>query len=93
MILSNEDKILRKKLKNSTIWIGDNPKKSEQLQKRLFSLGFYWSRNKTKVCHTYKTSIQIWNDNELTYGYGEKTYEDFSRKLKSSSKKEVKINI
>jgi hypothetical protein len=37
--MSEEDIELRNKLKNSKIWIGENPELSKKLQLRLFKLG------------------------------------------------------
>ena len=44
-------------LSNTKVWIGDDPKLSEEIQKIAFSLGWSWGVNTVKPENTYDTSL------------------------------------
>jgi ribosomal protein S8 len=47
-------------LKNTKIWIGDNPELSSKIQKKLLSLGYYWVGNGNKYVEKYDKDHYFW---------------------------------
>jgi Fe2+ transport system protein FeoA len=95
-ILTISDEEYLEKLKGSKIWVGNNIKQSEKLEKRLLKLGFRWNGLK-KGQTIAKAGVNISSvksytlRNNLTMAYGTKIYTKFIIDM-SDDFKEVKIN-
>jgi len=55
---------------NCKIWIGDNPKLNEQVQKRIFELGYKWREEDDIVKYTDSTGLYLDEDKTLSYSTG-----------------------
>ena len=61
-------------LKNTKIWIGNNPDLSRRVQEKFFSLGITWKSNPTKVRNTDATCLFVNRTNEkIIESYRDKT--------------------
>jgi hypothetical protein len=54
-------------LKNTKIWIGDNPELNRKVQEKLFSLGFSWYKDDKTIRYTNSKSLWLYHDKTLGY--------------------------
>lgn len=79
-------------LKNTWVWIGDNPELSILVQKRLISLGFTWGGNEGgKIKYVEKRFLAMGNDDPYLY-YGQGRDSSYAKERKEVTIADIGIS-
>ncbi len=70
-------------LRNTKIWIGDNPELCGKVQEKAFKLGYTWNSGDKTVKLKNSTFLEFWEDNTFTYSNDSKEH------FEKSTKKEI----